>query len=149
MFWYSLSFLFFTSKIENSDRCQEILRVLLFFCKITHLSLDRQIIMWENCNYHCLRSQWHRKVIASRPSRDRDTSESRFCLIRVTSDKIMKKTGFQTGNPDLIMILAINFSGEQYLQFRCLDDKKGKNYSTCTVENLNAAISNISPHFPL
>ena len=27
--------------------------------------------------------------------------------------------------------------------------KDAKNLSTCTVENLNAAISNISPHFPL
>ena len=67
-------------------------------------------------------------MILPRMCHDLATYESRFCLIRVTSDKIMKKTGFQTGNPDLIMILAINFSGEQYLQFRCLDDKKGKNY---------------------
>lgn len=39
----------------------------------------------------------------------------------------------------------------QTYQYRSKDDLYllREKYSTCTVENLNAAISNISPHFPL
>ena len=43
----------------------------------------------------------------------------------------------------------------EFIQFRLDRDSKitakalAEKYSTCTVENLNAAISNISPHFPL
>ena len=35
------------------------------------------------------------------------------------------------------------------LVWETLTVQRHEKYSTCTVENLNAAISNISPHFPL